>query len=71
MQLAGQTVGHRPHATHLGRPSSCVSITCVPRHRGDRGFFSSGYWMVTSLRSPADFTMCRKVSAIPFSEARR
>jgi hypothetical protein len=67
MQFAGQTVGQRPQATHFGRPSSCCSITCVPRHRGERAHFSSGYCMVTLF----GFTMCRKVSAIPFSVAFR
>ena len=35
MQFAGQIVGHRPHATHLGRPSACTAMRCVPRQRAD------------------------------------
>src|SRR5438552_12960708 len=51
MQFAGQIWGQSPHATHLARPCSSVSIRWVPRHRGDSAqswlLFSSGYCMVT------------------------
>src|SRR5690606_22483502 len=74
MQFAGQMVGQSPHATHLGRPSSCFSITWVPRHRGLSAHFSSGYSIVLMVASrpwETVLTRCRKVSAIPFSVARR
>jgi hypothetical protein len=61
MQFAGQIVGQRPQATHLGRPSACTSMTWVPRQRGESSRGSSGYWRVTFC----GFTMCLKVSPIP------
>src|SRR5687767_8128855 len=67
MQLAGQIVGQRPHATHLGRPSACVAMTCVPRQRGDSSGFSSGYSSVTFF----GLIMCLNVIIIPLRLARR
>src|SRR5688572_19160266 len=61
MQLAGQTVGQSPQATHFGRPSGCFAITCVPRQRGESFGFSSGYCSVTFFGS----IRCLKVSAMP------
>ncbi len=67
MQFAGQTVGQRPHATHLGRPSAWTSIRWVPRQRGWSSVCSSGYWRVTL----SGLIRCLKVSAIPFRDALR
>src|SRR2546425_5884169 len=47
MQFAGQICGQSPHATHLARPCSSVSMRWVPRQREEsvQSFedFSSGY----------------------------
>src|SRR5688572_21401985 len=67
MQLAGQIVGQRPQATHLGRPSACLAMTCVPRQRVESSGFSSGYSIVTL----AGFARCLNVSAMPRSVARK
>src|SRR5688572_887548 len=67
MQLAGQIVGHKPQATHFGRPSACLAMTWVPRQRVDNSGFSSGYSMVTLF----GLARCLKVSAMPRSVARK
>ena len=68
MQLAGQICGQRPHATHLARPCSSVSMRWVPRQRGDSAhsllLFSSGYCIVTFGRH-----RWLNVNAIPFNVA--
>src|SRR6187200_1299479 len=48
MQLAGHTVGQHMQATHLTVPSSRCMSRWRPRLRGGYGFFSSGYWMVST-----------------------
>src|SRR6266446_2933781 len=66
MASAGQAQAHSSQPMHFSRPSGQRLSWCLPWNRGAVGFFSSGYWTVSTLRN-----ICRKVTANPLTGLRK
>src|SRR3954469_2889754 len=65
MASAGQATAQRPQATHFSSPFSSRISTCLPRHFGKTGIFSSGELTVIFF-----LKMCLKVVAKPTMNGR-
>src|SRR5216683_5140340 len=65
MASAGQAQAHSSQPMHFSSPSGQRLSWWRPWNRGAVGFFSSGYWTVSTFRN-----ICRKVTPNPFTELR-
>src|SRR5215471_10186119 len=63
MASAGQAQAHSSHPMHFSRPSGQRFSWCRPWYLGAVGFFSSGYWTVSTFRN-----ICRNVTPNPLIE---
>src|SRR6516225_7985841 len=62
MASAGQAQAHSSQPMHFSSPSGQRFSWWRPWKRGAVGFFSSGYWTVSTFRN-----ICRKVTPKPFT----
>src|SRR5215472_11164445 len=66
MASAGHAHAQSSQPMHFSRPSGQRLSWCLPWNRGAVGFFSSGYWTVSTLRN-----ICRKVTPKPLTGLRK
>src|SRR5260370_31372563 len=66
MASAGQAQAHSSQPMHFSSPSGQRLSWWRPWNRGAVGFFSSGYWTVSTFRN-----ICRKVTPNPLTGFRK